>query len=81
MFGSNAQLDIQGSFHAGTADYVRLGENGLFAATNADTSLLSVAPPSSFGFLGENPASVSVQKSALEVKKGKRFLLWEETLQ
>ncbi|MDM8566434.1 filamentous hemagglutinin N-terminal domain-containing protein [Candidatus Halobeggiatoa sp. HSG11] len=28
MFGPNAQLDVQGSFHASTADYLRLEEDG-----------------------------------------------------
>ncbi|MBE9562405.1 MAG: filamentous hemagglutinin N-terminal domain-containing protein [Proteobacteria bacterium] len=28
MFSSNAKLDVQGSFHASTADYLRLGNEG-----------------------------------------------------
>ena len=67
MFGPNAQLDVQGSFHAGTADFVSLGENGRFDAVEPDKSLLTVAPPSAFGFLGENPASISVQGSSLNM--------------
>jgi filamentous hemagglutinin family protein len=70
VFGPNAQLDLQGSFHASTADFIRLGENGLFAATKLDTSVLTVAPPSAFGFLGENPAPISVQGSSLAAPKG-----------
>jgi len=34
MFGPNAQLDVQGSFHASTADYLRLGDGGHFDARN-----------------------------------------------
>lgn len=67
MFGPNAQLDVQGSFHASTADFVRLGENGRFDAVEPDNSMLTVAPPSAFGFLGENPASISVQGSSLNI--------------
>ncbi|MEK8015490.1 MAG: filamentous hemagglutinin N-terminal domain-containing protein, partial [Candidatus Parabeggiatoa sp.] len=54
MFGPNARLDVQGSFHASTADYLRLGENGRFDARNPSNSLLTVAPIASFGFL-DNP--------------------------
>lgn len=67
MFGPNAQLDVQGSFHASTADFVSLGENGRFDAVEPDNSVLTVAPPSAFGFLGENPASISVQGSSLNI--------------
>jgi len=48
MFGPNARLDVQGSFHASTADYLRLGENGRFDARNPSDSLLTVAPVASF---------------------------------
>jgi len=44
IFGPNARLDVQGSFHASTADYLRLGENGRFDARNPSDSLLAVAP-------------------------------------
>ena len=75
MFGPNAQLDVQGSFHAGTADFVSLGENGRFDAVEPDKSLLTVAPPSAFGFLGENPAGIFVREADLEVPKGKTLSL------
>ncbi|MEM1169223.1 MAG: filamentous hemagglutinin N-terminal domain-containing protein [Cyanobacteria bacterium P01_H01_bin.35] len=49
FFGPNASLDIRGSFIATTADEIRLGENGLFSATNPQNSnLLSVAPSALF---------------------------------
>ncbi|MDD4273547.1 MAG: filamentous hemagglutinin N-terminal domain-containing protein [Desulfobacter postgatei] len=67
MFGANAQLDVQGSFHVSTADFVSLGEHGRFDAVEPDTSVLTVAPPSAFGFLGENPAFISVQGSTLNI--------------
>ncbi|MDM8558778.1 filamentous hemagglutinin N-terminal domain-containing protein, partial [Candidatus Parabeggiatoa sp. HSG14] len=40
MFGPNAQLDVQGSFHASTADYLRLGDGGRFDARYPSDSLL-----------------------------------------
>jgi len=65
MFGPNAQLDVQGSFHASTADYLRLGDNGRFDARNPSDSLLTVASVESFGFLTDSPASINTQSSRL----------------
>lgn len=61
MFGPNASLDVQGSFHASTADYFRLGENGRFNAREPNNSLLTVAPVSAFGFVTDSPASLSME--------------------
>jgi filamentous hemagglutinin family protein len=45
VFGQNASLDVQGSFLATTADAVKLGDAGLFSASQPATSnLLSVSP-------------------------------------
>ncbi|MCK5876659.1 MAG: filamentous hemagglutinin N-terminal domain-containing protein [Candidatus Marithrix sp.] len=60
MFGPNARLDVQGSFHASTADYLRLGENGRFDASNPSDSLLTVAPVTAFGFLDNIIAPISI---------------------
>jgi len=75
MFGPHARLDVQGSFHASTADYLRLGENGRFNARNPSDSLLTVAPVDAFGFLTNSPASLSVEGSQLEIDYGKTFSL------
>ncbi|MDM8565497.1 filamentous hemagglutinin N-terminal domain-containing protein [Candidatus Halobeggiatoa sp. HSG11] len=71
MFGPNARLDVQGSFHASTADYLRLGENGRFDARYPSDSLLTVAPIESFGFLTDSPANMTLQDSILSVGEGK----------
>ncbi len=60
MFGPNARLDLQGSFHASTADYLRLGDGGLFSARYPNNSLLAVAPIESFGFLDNSHGSIQV---------------------
>ena len=52
MFGPNASLDVSGSFHVSTADYLRLADGARFFARLSETSTLSVAPPVAFGFLG-----------------------------
>ena len=75
MFGPNAQLDVQGSFHASTADYLRLGENGRFDARLPSDSLLTVAPVAAFGFLTDSPKSISTQDSKLSVPYGQTLSL------
>ncbi len=50
IFGPNASLDIQGSFFATTADAIRLGNTGLFSATEPATSNLLAVNPSAFLF-------------------------------
>ncbi|MDM8566665.1 filamentous hemagglutinin N-terminal domain-containing protein [Candidatus Halobeggiatoa sp. HSG11] len=67
IFGPNAKLDVQGSFHVSTADYLRLGENGRFDAHNPSDSILTVAPIESFGFLTNSAASIEITDSNLQV--------------
>src|SRR5438105_14177332 len=61
LFGPNASLDVSGSFHVSTADYLRLADGARFSARLSETSTLSVAPPAAFGFLGPQPATITVQ--------------------
>src|SRR5262249_22622635 len=65
VFGPNATVNVSGSFHASTADYVKLSDGARFQATNPDGSTLSAAPPAAFGFLTASPAQISVNGSAL----------------
>jgi filamentous hemagglutinin family protein len=69
MFGPNAQLDVQGSFHASTADYLRLGKNGRFDALHPNDSLLTVAPVEAFGFLDNMVASILVVGDGQEINQ------------
>jgi filamentous haemagglutinin family N-terminal domain len=81
LFGPNAQLDVQGSFHVSTADFIRLADGVRFnAMPSAEDALLTTAPPEAFGFLGEKqPASITfvgdLSKGGTElwVPKGKTF--------
>jgi len=66
LFGKHAQLDLQGGFHASTADYLKLQDGGRFDARQLNNSLLSVAPVASFGFL-EIPNNIQIQDSQLTV--------------
>ncbi|MFH1699657.1 MAG: filamentous hemagglutinin N-terminal domain-containing protein [Candidatus Zixiibacteriota bacterium] len=75
LFGPNASLDVSGSFHVSTADFLRLGDDGVFYARLSENSTLSIDPPSAFGFLGGNPAGITIQQSSLQVPHGETFSL------
>jgi filamentous hemagglutinin family protein len=65
VFGPNATVNVSGSFHASTADYLRMSDGAKFRATNPDASTLSAAPPAAFGFLTAQPAALTVNGSTL----------------
>jgi len=73
LFGPHASLDIKGSFHATTADYIKLGTDGVFFADPARPTLLSTAPPSAFGFLTSNPAPIDVQAGVFDFTPPAKF--------
>jgi len=50
IFGPNARLDIRGSFIGTTANAVRLGDTGLFSASEPTTSNLLTVRPSALFF-------------------------------
>ena len=75
MFGPNATLDVQGSFHVSTADYLRLADGARFFARLSEQSTFSVAPPVAFGFLGPTPEPITVNGSALQVPRGETLSL------
>ena len=71
LFGPNASLDVSGSFHVSTADFLRFADGAKFSANLGQESVLTVAPPAAFGFLGNNPAPITIQGSTLQVPGGK----------
>lgn len=72
MFGPNARLDVQGAFHASTADYLRLGEGGRFDARQPHNSILTVAPVEAFGFLNSQVAPISIKGHGEVTKNGEK---------
>jgi large exoprotein involved in heme utilization and adhesion len=75
MFGRNASLDVKGSFHVSTADFLRFTDEEKFFATTGQDSVLTVAAPAGFGFLVSNPAPITIRGSTLQVPEGKSFSL------
>ena len=70
VFGSTATVNVSGSFHASTADYIRMSDGTRFQATNPDGSTFSAASPSAFGFLNAAPPALTVNGSTLGVNSG-----------
>ncbi len=69
MFGPNAVLDVQGSFHVSTADVLRFNDGVTFSASLGEGAL-TVMSPVAFGFLGDSPAPMSITESRLIVSEG-----------
>jgi filamentous hemagglutinin family protein len=88
LFGPNATLQVRGSFHVSTADGLRFADGTMFHAHPSldamSDSILRVAPPAAFGFLGNptafeftnaNPASITIDQSVLMVPSRRTFSL------
>ena len=75
QFGPNATLNVSGSFHVGTADYLTLEDGVEFHTDLSRGSQLSAANIQAFGFLNGNPKPISVRNSMLEVQQGQMLSL------
>ena len=76
VFGPTASLNVGGSVHFSTADYLRLGSgNDRFYADLGKTSQLTSAAVTAFGFLNSNPAAIAVKGSNLAVPNGQTLSL------
>src|SRR5262249_4261465 len=75
LFGPTASLDVGGSFHLSTADYLKFTDNATFHADLNKRSVLSPAPVSAFGFLSEYPAGILIQGSTLQIPEQKTLSL------
>ncbi len=75
MFGPNAQLDVQGSFYATTADTLKLQDGGEFNARSPENSRLTVASVNAFGFLTDNVAPIQINGSQLFIQPKKTLSL------
>ncbi len=69
IFGPNARLDLMGSLHVSTADVIRLQDGGS-SYTQPEQGVLSVATPSAFGILQDNPAGIRIEGGELAIPTG-----------
>jgi filamentous hemagglutinin family protein len=65
VFGPNAKIDVSGSFHVTTADYIKMADGSRFQAKTPGGSTLTAAAPQAFGFLTPRPQPISVTGSTL----------------
>ncbi|MEE9337436.1 MAG: filamentous hemagglutinin N-terminal domain-containing protein, partial [Methylococcaceae bacterium] len=79
IFGENSSLDVQGSFHASTANYLKFKDGVKFETGLAtENPILTTANPEAFGFLDDAPASISISgghNKVLEVPENETLFL------
>ena len=75
LFGATSSLDVSGSFHVSSADYLLLEDGGRFFADPTANSVLSVGNPSTFGFLGEPTGNIELDGAQLMAPDGETVSL------
>ena len=70
LFGPHASLNVGGSVHVSTADYIAFPGGGRFDARNPGNTVFSAADPSAFGFLSGNPAGITLSGTTLSLNNG-----------
>lgn len=70
VFGASSSLDVTGSFHVSSADYLLLEGGGQFFADPVANSVLTVGNPSTFGFLQEPTGNIFLNGANLVVPDG-----------
>lgn len=61
IFGPSATINVPGAFYASTADFIEFADGSKFHADLGNSSSLTLAAPSSFGFINPNPSKIDVQ--------------------
>ncbi len=75
MFGKNASVNLSGSFHVSTADYLRLGENDRFHSMPHASDVLSVSEPAAFGFLDNDISPITFKGGEISDPKNENHAL------
>lgn len=72
LFGPDAVLDIAGSVHFSTANYLNIaGSTFDFSTTSLEAQALSNADVTAFGFTTSNPSAIEINQSLLRVADGR----------
>ena len=66
LFGPNALINVDGSFHATTADFVRFSDDSAFFVDPASASTLAAAPIARFGFLSSAPGPITIETPTVQ---------------
>lgn len=80
VFGPNATLDVQGSFHVSTADYLKLADGTRFdALPSSNGALLTTARLRRLGFWGRIRRGFLCREVFCRSQTGRRCRWWEGT--
>ena len=72
LFGPDAVLDIAGSVHFSTANFLNIsGSTFNLASTDSQVQSMSNAEVSAFGFTTSNPSAITINQSLLKVAEGR----------
>ncbi|KPA13554.1 protein containing Filamentous hemagglutinin [Candidatus Magnetomorum sp. HK-1] len=72
-FGPGASIDVNGSFHVSTSNYIKFEDGSKFYANINEKTTLSVSSPQSFGFLNDQVGKIHISDSNLNVGKKKNI--------
>jgi len=75
IFGETASVNVLGSFHVSTGDYLKFDDSDFSVSLDTTNSVLSSEAPSAFGFLSNSPAPISIDKSKLEFEANSQLSL------
>lgn len=84
IIGPHAKLDVSGNMHLSTADHLKLADGNHFSAQLSESSTLTTAPVTHFGFLDDTIAPILITghgkltenlETGLQVAEGKMLSL------
>lgn len=71
VFGPNARLDLQGAFHASSADYLRFDDGSRFGIDAGGAAVtITSADPAAWGFLSSSAGEIAVEGGRLATPSG-----------
>jgi filamentous hemagglutinin family protein len=73
IFGRDGSLNVEGSFHVSTADYLKFSNGAKLLSKLGKGSSFSSAAPAAFGFLAAKPAAITVNGTNLSVRAGRQL--------
>ena len=75
FFGPNAAINIDGSFHISTSDYLQFGDNDNFFSEPLENGFLSTESPTAFGFLDAAIGKITFERSDLNLSEREDFIV------
>ena len=67
IFGPDASINIDSSFHVSTADYLQFGGPGIFYSSISNTSILTSDTPAAFGFIDQYKGEILFEETNITV--------------